>query len=72
MKATVIRVSHATEKNLLESLQKRLDEFLSTPIDGKLPNVRFIAQSEYTPEKAAAVRAFVAINPHITMTIFWD
>ena len=72
MKVTVIRVSHATEKNLLENLQKKLDEFLRTPIDGKLPNVRFIAQSEHTPEKAVGVRAFSSVNPHVTMTIFWE
>lgn len=72
MKATVIRVSMVLEKDLLALYQKKLDEFLATPIEGKLPQVRFISQSEYTPEKAGGLRGFTSIDPHITTTILWD
>lgn len=72
MKATVIRASMVKEKDLLELYQKKLDVFLTTPIDGKLPEVRFITQSEYTPQTAGALRSFSAIDPHITLTIFWE
>lgn len=72
MKATVIRASHVTEKDLLESYQKKLDQFLTTPVDGKLPVVHFICQSEYTPEKVGGLRSFSAIDPHITVTILWE
>ncbi len=72
VKATVIRVSHKTEKALLEDLQKKLDQFLSTPVEGKLPTVRFIAQSEHTPQQVAGLRPFAAIDPHVTITILWE
>jgi len=72
MKATVIRASHVTEKALLESLQDKLDQFLATPIDGKPPVVRFICQSEYTPEKVSGLRAFSSFDPHVTLTILWE
>jgi hypothetical protein len=72
VKATVIRVSMPLEKDVLELYQKKLNAFLSTEVEGKLPQVRFLAQSEYTPEKAAGLRAFSSIEPHITATIFWE
>jgi hypothetical protein len=43
MKATVIRVEHVQQKDVLADYQKKLDEFLTTAIDGKVPEVRFIA-----------------------------
>jgi hypothetical protein len=72
MKTTVIRVSNVMEKDLLANLQKKIDEFLTTPIEGKLPTVRFICQSEYTPEKMGAIRGFTSADPHVTYTILWE
>lgn len=72
MKSTVIRVSMPMEKDLLELYRKKLNEFLTTPIDGKIPEVKFIAQSEYTPAQAGGLRGFSALEPHITLTILWE
>jgi hypothetical protein len=69
MKATVIRASNVTEKDLLASLQGKLDEFLAAIPP---PQVRFICQSEYTPERVSGLRAFSAIDPHITVTILYE
>ena len=72
MKATIIRVSNVMEKDLMANLQKRLDAFLTTEVDGKLPQIRFVCQSEYTPPQMGAMRGFTATDPHVTYTIFWD
>lgn len=37
MKATVIRVEHVQQKEVLADYQKKLNEFLTTPVDGKIP-----------------------------------
>jgi len=72
MKATILRAKSETESGLLATMQKKLDDFLSTPVDDKLPVVRFICQSEHTPEKMAGLRAISTVNPHITITILWE
>jgi hypothetical protein len=72
MKATVIRVEHVQQKDVLADYQKKLDAFLATPIDGKLPEIRFLAESEYTPEKVGGIRGISSPDPHITVTILWE
>ena len=72
MKATVIRVEHVQQKEVLADYQKKLNEFLTTPVDGKIPEVGFITQSEYNPEKAGGLRSFSSLDPHITATILWE
>lgn len=72
MKATVIRVENVQQKDVLANYQKKLNDFLTTPIDGKIPEVRFIVQSEYNPEKTGGLRSFSSLDPHITCTILWE
>jgi hypothetical protein len=72
MRATVIQIEHRQQKNVVADYQKKLDEFLATPINGKIPEVKFITQSEFSPMEMGGVRAFVASNPHITCTILWE
>ena len=72
MKAKVIRVEHRQQKEVLDEYESKLNEFLTTPIEGKVPEVKFITQSEFSPAQMGAVRGFTASNPHITATILWE